>query len=230
MSRRMLFLILVSSCSFVAQGHELPDEEIERRVQVSVKPGRVLVQYSLAMNEVTLKKELWKFSQDTDGTFSELLKRYEKVIPLSLSNHLQLEVDGSVFPIHPVGVEYSGWSHRYLTCLFRGEVQLAATTKTITVTDNNFRDTPGGYRIAMKGISGARMEPSSVPPTVSRATSVVLKGMSQREKEAATTVTGKFSIVESSEFTPKKLSHATVHVLSMRDTCLVLLGNMLEFN
>lgn len=175
-----------------ARGHELPDGEIERRVQVSVKPDCVLVEYSLGMNEATLEKELRKHGQKPGDTLSDKWSQYQKIVLPSLAKNMQVTIDGDGQRPKPLRADYSGWSHRHLLCLFKVDVKLSRKPTTIVVTDRNFLDTPGKYRIAMKGRSGAKLEKSSVPPTVSRARPVELSKLSQKKKQTAARAFGQF--------------------------------------
>ena len=45
------------NCAAPVSGHELPDGEIERRVQIVVKPDSILIEYSTA-NIVYFEKQL----------------------------------------------------------------------------------------------------------------------------------------------------------------------------
>lgn len=196
MTRLLIGWILVLGLPFLAQGHEVPDGEIDRRVQVSVKADSVLVQYSLAMSKATLKKQLRQHDTEPAATLPAMWKQYQKIILTSLHKHMRLTVDGKSSPIKPIKANYSGWSHLHLNCLLKAQIRLSPEPKNIVVTDANFLDAPGNYRIAMKGRSGAKMESSPVPSTTSRAKPIVLVKMSEPEKQTATRVEGKFSLAE----------------------------------
>ena len=93
MSRLSLGLILLLGITS-AHAHELPDGEIERRVQVVVKAECVLVEYSLAMNQVTLAKELRKNGVNPVKDFSQKWNQYRDLILPLLAKQLYLELDG----------------------------------------------------------------------------------------------------------------------------------------
>ena len=192
MPRQLLLTLLVLSQSALANAHELPDGEIERRVQISVKPDRVLLTYSLAMSKATLAKELRRLKQEPTETFSDMWKQYQKLILPSLQKHLRVTVNGKCSPVKSIRADYTGWSHRHLTCLLRADIQLSNDAKKIVVTDGNFPDASGNYRIAIKARSGATMEKASVPPLVMRAKPVVLAKLKKEQKLAATRAEGTF--------------------------------------
>lgn len=183
MSRFALCPIFLLSLSVSGFGHQLPDDEIERRVQISVKPDRVLVEYSIAMNEVTLKDQLEKEGLKPAATLPEMWKQYQEIVLESLPKKLQLTVDGRIVRFEPVQATYRGWSHRHLECLFKADVQLERERSEIVVTDGNFANSQGKYRIAMKGRSGAKIENANVPLLVSRAKPVELAKLKKQQKQ-----------------------------------------------
>ena len=193
MSRLSLGLILLLGITS-AHAHELPDGEIERRVQIVVKADCVLVEYSLAMNQVTLAKELRKNGVNPVKDFSQKWNQYRDLILPLLAKQLYLELDGKPLQLKPVSADYAGWSHRHLTALMRANVTLAEQSKTISVLDTNFPDALGNYRIAMKARSGVSLENSNVPLLTSRARSVQLCKMAKVEREAATRAAGEISV------------------------------------
>ncbi|MDA7979707.1 MAG: hypothetical protein MPJ50_13150 [Pirellulales bacterium] len=194
MSRFVFVLALVLGHPALARGHDLKDGEIERDVQVSVKSDSVLVEYSVAMNKVTLAQELRTHGQKPAKTLSAMWKQYQEVILPVLNKHLELTVAGEKSPFEPIRAEFSGWSHLHLTCLFKAEISLTQQPRTIVFTDGNFHKALGKYRIAMKGRSGAKMAKSTVPPLVSRAKPVVLAKLTPEQNQAATRAEGEFAL------------------------------------
>ena len=136
MSRLSLGLILLLGITS-AHAHELRDGEIERRVQIVVKADCVLVEYSLAMNEITLAKELRKNGVNPVKDFSQKWNQYRDLILPLLAKQLYLELDGKPLQLKPVSADYAGWSHRHLNALVRANVTLAEQSKTISVLDTN---------------------------------------------------------------------------------------------
>ncbi|MEM9826040.1 MAG: hypothetical protein AAF958_05600 [Planctomycetota bacterium] len=190
MSRQILCLALLLAFSGKASSHELPDGEIERRVQVVVKPDRVLVEYSLVMNKTTLAAQLRKGGLQPAADLSDMWKQYEKIALRSLPKDLQLDVKGAKVPVQPLRASYTGWSHRHLVCLLKADVSFDQERTKIVVTDANFPDVPGSYRIALKGRSGVNIDDASVPQLVSDAKSVYPAKLPKSKKQAALTAEG----------------------------------------
>ena len=190
MSRFLLGLFLLLRLAASVHAHELPDGEIERRVQVVVKPDVVLVEYSLAMNEATLDKELHRFSEKPAEKLAEKWNQYREVILPQLPKHMRVTIDGERVSLQAVRAVYTGWSHVHLTCLLKTEIEMGRERTSIVVTDTNFPKTPGHFRFAMKGRSGATIENATVPPTLSRAKPVALAELAKPQREAAAKAKG----------------------------------------
>ncbi|MEM6365582.1 MAG: hypothetical protein AAF745_14230, partial [Planctomycetota bacterium] len=167
-----------------------PDGEIERHVQISVRPDRVLLEYSLAMNAVTLRQQLERQGVSPEATLAKMWKQYEKVVLRSLPKKLRLSIDDHSIGFRPVRASYSGWSHRHLVCLFKADVALKRQRSEIVVTDGNFPQTLGNYRIAMKGRSGAQVENTTAALLVSKAEPISLAKLSEAERKAAAQAKG----------------------------------------
>ncbi|MEL6106374.1 MAG: hypothetical protein AAFU85_10070 [Planctomycetota bacterium] len=190
---RFLFWCLVSLGHAVVVGaHELPEDEIERRVQIIVRPDRVSVQYSLAMNQGTLEKQLRQFGREPAATFAGMWQQYQELILQALPEQVAVTVNGTTIALKPIRADHSGWSHHHLTCLLAAPIDLTESPKVVAVTDRNFLDSPGSHRIAMKALSGARMNQSTVPAIVSRAKAIPLKELSEVQRQTAVRVEGTF--------------------------------------
>jgi len=77
-----------------------------------------------------------------------------------------------------------------LTCLLRADFAFTKPLTKIALTDGNFPDAQGNFRIAMKGRSGVKIEKATVPLLVSRAKPVVLPTLTKSQKEIATSARG----------------------------------------
>ena len=182
MNRFWLPCIILLGHALVAAGHEMPDGEIDRRVQVVGKTARGMVEDSLGMNGATLEKELVRLGKKPAATFSAKWKQYQDAILPSLAKRMRLTVDGDRVSLEPVRADHSGWSHLHLTCLLRAEVPLTEQPKKIVGSDGNFLDDPGNYRIAMKGRSGVKIDKANDPPIVTKAKPVQVTELTNQNK------------------------------------------------
>lgn len=216
MSRLVLGSILLFGMH-VAHGHELPDGEIERRVQVTVKTDGILIEYSVAMNETTLDKQLRTHGVVPVENLSKKWNQYKALILPLIAKRMHLKVADQPLQCKPVRADYAGWSHGHLNSLVRADISLSGQAKSISVSDKNFTDVPGSYRIAMKARSGVKLVNSTVPLLTSKAKSVDLLKMPISEREAATSALGKIMatkspLPEDDELFPDELVNFTPHV------------------
>ena len=86
--RCLLSLVLLLSHYATVRGHELPDGQIERSVQIRVKPDAILVEYTLAMSEATLENQLREGGEMTDVALSKKWNQYKKLVLPSLAKKI----------------------------------------------------------------------------------------------------------------------------------------------
>ena len=190
----LCFLSALISWSAPVSGHELPDGEIERRVQIVVKPDSILIEYSIGMNKATLRKQLRRHRTKPASDLIKMWKQYEQPILSTLKNNFLITIDGMPSPVEAIQASYSGWSHKHLTCLLKANVTLDSKPKKIVVSDGNFHDSPGDYRIAMKSRSGAVLERSTVPVLTGRADARTLTDLTKLERKEFTQAQGDVSL------------------------------------
>ncbi|MEM6777104.1 MAG: hypothetical protein AAF670_05580 [Planctomycetota bacterium] len=169
MPRILISLMTLLACPAVVFAHKLPNDEIERRVQIVVKADCVLVEYTLAMNEATVEKQLASFGIEPAEKLEAKWKQYEQIILPTLPKKIAVTFGGETLHLQPLRANYTGWSHRHLVCLLKADISPTDSVTKIVIIDKNFPDIPGHYRIAMKGRSGVKVENTNVPPIVSRA-------------------------------------------------------------
>lgn len=195
MHRLSVFAFLALVPSLVALGHEeLPDGEIERGVQVIVKADALVVQYFIGMNEATLREQLKEHELKVADTVEGMWKQYQDVLLPSLPKKLVVTSDKSPCALKPIRGEYFGWKHRHLMCVLEANIHLSQQPTAIVLTDRNFFDAPGSYRIAIKGRSGTIMSNSSVPPVLLRAKPSNWMELNKQQKEAAARAEAEFSL------------------------------------
>ncbi len=190
----LCLLSALLNCAAPLSGHELPDGEIERRVQIVVKPDSILIEYSLDMNKATLRKQLRKHRTKRASGLIEMWKQYEQPILSTLKNNFLITIDGKPSSVEAIQASYSGWSHKHLICLLKANVTLSSEPKRIVVSDGNFHDSPGDYRLAMKSRSGAVLEHGTVPVLTSHADAITLTGLTTLERKDATQAQGDVSL------------------------------------
>lgn len=178
----------------LASGNELSDGELERRVQACVEPTCVFVRYTIGMNEATLREELGRHNVLPAETPRGMWKQYQKTIVPLLSGPLHLSTEGKPSILKPVRAGYLDWRHSRLVCHFKADVLLTSESKKIVLRDGNFPDTPGHYRMAMKGRSGATTENPDAHSVVARTAPIALEKLAETQKELAIRAEGEFFV------------------------------------
>ena len=190
----LCLLSVLMNCAAPVSGHELPDGEIERRVQIVVKPDSILIEYSIDMNKATLRKQLRKHRTKRASGLVDMWKQYEQPILSTLKNNFLITIDGTTSPVEAIQASYSGWSHKHLICLLKANVTLSSEPKRIVVSDGNFHASPGDYRLAMKSRSGAVLQDATVPVLTSNTDPITLTSLTALERKEATQAQGDFSL------------------------------------
>src|SRR5271168_3250780 len=107
MHRVPLVLGLVIACLAVpaAWSHDIPNQRVDRSIQVSLKPGRILIDYEVSLTELTLTQDLRSLIGTLPGADrSEWLARYARVTgPLDAKGML-VSIDGQ-----PVELSFHGY-------------------------------------------------------------------------------------------------------------------------
>ena len=81
-----------------------------------------------------------------------------------------------------------------MICLLKANVTLDSKPKKIVVSDGNFHDSLGNYRIAMKSRSGAVLERSTVPVLTGRTDARTLTDLTKLERKEFTQAQGDVSL------------------------------------
>ncbi|MEO6809990.1 MAG: ABC transporter permease, partial [Isosphaeraceae bacterium] len=51
------WLVLIVNVS-IAKGHDIPDEQVDRSIQATLRPGRLEIEYEVSLAELTLARDL----------------------------------------------------------------------------------------------------------------------------------------------------------------------------
>ena len=173
-------------------GHPLPDEHVERAVQVTAYPDRIEIRYFIGINDNTVAEQLRRMqpaaasSAESEAALSEYAKR---IFP-KMADHIAVSLDGKGQTVKP-----EKWSpvykhHVQLECVYHISVGAHETPRRLEIVDKNFRETPGAHRMAIKGREGAFVLDASAPPILARVERIPWSEMTKEQKNAATRIDG----------------------------------------
>jgi hypothetical protein len=176
--------------------HPLPDQHVERAVQVTVYPSRIEIHYFLGINDNTVADWLRQFSgreepPDTpDAAFAEFSKR---IFP-QISKQLAVTIEGKRCVLQPQEHARVYKHHVQLECVYQVPVEPDESPRALTIVDDNFSTAPGAHRMAIKGREGAFVLDATAPPILARVERIPWNEMTKEQKYFATRIEGSLVI------------------------------------
>ena len=168
---------------FAATWHVLPDGDIERAVQLTVRADRIEIRYMIGMNPITLAKKL---EQDTSDGGLDDWRTYAVAAQSTITNTLELSLNDRPLkltalrwrplPLHILQIE----------CVLEAELPddiPAGAERRLAIRDKTYAKAPGFARLAVRGV-GVENFQSETPPLVARVQRKRLGEMSEAEQKA----------------------------------------------
>src|SRR5262249_51986322 len=88
-------LAIASAVGSVSRAHDIPNERIDRSIQVSIQPGRIEIDYEVSLTELTLTQDLRSLIGNLPGAERpEWLARYGQVTGPLNKKGIHVSVDG----------------------------------------------------------------------------------------------------------------------------------------
>jgi ABC-type nickel/cobalt efflux system permease component RcnA len=147
-----------------AWSHDIPNERIDRSIQVSVLPGRLQVDYEVGLTELTLTQDLRRLIGGLPGADrAEWLARYGQVTGPLNAKGILVAVDGRPLALGIRGCDLAVEEHPRYT--FHFEVPIPSEGR-LSVHDTNYVSSEGTSRLAVRGRGGAVVTGDRLPPDV----------------------------------------------------------------
>lgn len=162
---RVLWMILLSLAGSSGLAHDIPNQRVDRSTQVTLRPGKLEVDYEVSLTELTLTQDLRRLIGSLPGADrSEWLSRYGEVTgPLNARGFL-IHCDGRPLELRVIGFDLAVEEHPRYT--FRLESALPETGK-LVVHDTNYVSSEGTSRLAIRGRDGIEVSGDDLPTDVS---------------------------------------------------------------
>ncbi len=144
--------------------HDIPNQRIDRSIQVSVRPGRLEIDYEVSLTELTLTQDLRALIGSLPGADrAEWLARYGQVTgPLNAKGFL-VSIDGVPSALVARGFDVAVEEHpRYV---FHFETPIGREGR-LAVRDTNYVSSEGTSRLAVRGRDGVTISGDSLPSEV----------------------------------------------------------------
>jgi ABC-type nickel/cobalt efflux system permease component RcnA len=144
--------------------HDIPNERIDRSIQVSVLPGRLQIDYEVSLTELTLTQDLRALGGGLPGADrAEWLARYGHVTGPLNAKGILVAVDGRALALAVRGYDLAVEEHpRYM---FHFEAPIPAAGR-LSVHDTNYVSSEGTSRLAVRGRGGAVVAGDHLPSDV----------------------------------------------------------------
>jgi nickel/cobalt transporter (NicO) family protein len=157
-------LALAVLCATNVRAHDIPNQRVDRSIQVTLAPGRLEIDYEVSLTELTLTQDLRSLIGPRPvAERSEWLALYGEVTgPLNARGFL-VSVDGTPVDLASAGYRLSVEEHPRYT--FHLEARLPASGR-LKIRDTNFASSEGTSRLAIRGRGGVVIEGDDGPADV----------------------------------------------------------------
>jgi ABC-type nickel/cobalt efflux system permease component RcnA len=164
MPRRAAFLLLCLASPLVAHAHDIPNERVDRSIQVTLEPQRLAIDYEVSLSELTLTRDLRRLIGVLPGVESrDWFQRYgQETGPLN-ARGLLVAIDKQPRELRFLGFDLAVEEHpRYV---FHYETALPPSGG-LVVQDTNYAGSEGTSRLAVRGRKGTRVRGDDLPGDV----------------------------------------------------------------
>ena len=161
----LIAMILLAAWEPSARAHDIPNAQVDRSIQLTVRPGGLLIAYEITLSELTLTQDLRALigtlpGADRRGWFDE----YGRLGGPSLNGKgLLVSVDGRPQVLRSGRFDLSVEDHVRYT--FHFESDLPARGR-LAIRDTNYASGEGMSRLAVRGIDGIVIRGDDLPSDV----------------------------------------------------------------
>ncbi len=147
-----------------APAHDIPNQRVDRSIQVTVSPGRLEIDYEVSLTELTLTQDLRSLVGPRPGAErSEWLALYGEVTGALNARGFLVSVDGRTVTLAAAGYRLALEEHPRYT--FHLEAGLPAAGR-LDIRDTNYASSEGTSRLAIRGRGGVVIDGDPGPPDV----------------------------------------------------------------
>jgi ABC-type nickel/cobalt efflux system permease component RcnA len=150
--------------SLDARGHDIPNQRVDRSIQVTVRPGLLEVDYEVSLTELTLTQDLRALIGTLPGADrQEWLSQYAEVTGPLNARGLLVSCEGKPLDLAVHGHDLVVEEHPRYTFHFRAPLPARGR---ILFQDTNYVSSEGTSRLAVRGQGGAEVDADDLPGDV----------------------------------------------------------------
>jgi nickel/cobalt exporter len=144
--------------------HDIPNQRVDRSIQVTVLPGALAIDYEVSLSELTLTQDLRSLTGSLPGgDRTEWLALYAQVTGPLDAKGLAVTVDGQ--PVTLGGQHYDLVVEEHPRFTFHFEAKIAEQGR-LSVRDRNYVSSEGTSRLAVRGRGGVAITGDDLPADV----------------------------------------------------------------
>ncbi|CAN5701134.1 hypothetical protein BH23PLA1_BH23PLA1_05840 [soil metagenome] len=144
-----------------ARAHDIPDARVDRGIQILLGPGRLRIEYEVALSELTLAQDLRSLEgRSPAASRAELFDRYGQVTAPLNAKGLLVSVDGDPIALGISGFDLSVEEHPLYR--FGFEVDLPESGR-LEIQDTNYISSEGTSRLALRTLQGIEANSQDIP-------------------------------------------------------------------
>jgi nickel/cobalt transporter (NicO) family protein len=166
----LLALLLVSEFACLgpprARAHDIPNERIDRSIQVSLTPGSITVDYEVSLSELTLTQDLRRLIGTLPGADrQQWLDQYGQVTGPLNAKGLLVTAQGEPVQLRMRGFDLVVEDHPRYTFHLSAAIPSGGRLR---VRDMNYVSSEGTSRLAIRGMGGVVVSGDSLPADVAK--------------------------------------------------------------
>jgi ABC-type nickel/cobalt efflux system permease component RcnA len=147
-----------------ARAHDIPNQRVDRSIQVTVRPGLLQIDYEVSLTELTLTQDLRALTGTLPGGDRPTwLARYAEVTCPLNAKGLLVSVDGR--PVIMIGAKYDLVVEEHPRYTFHFEAAIPNQGR-LSVRDRNYVSSEGTSRLAVRGRDGVSVAGDELPDSV----------------------------------------------------------------
>ena len=156
---------VISSASLTeAHAHDIPNQRVDRSIQVTLTPGRIAIDYEVSLSELTLTQDLRALTGSLPGgDRSAWLALYGQITGPLNAKGLLLAVDNRPVPL--AGGKYDLVVEEHPRYTFHFEAEIPEQGR-LSVRDRNYVSSEGTSRLAVRGRGGVAITGDDMPDDV----------------------------------------------------------------
>jgi nickel/cobalt transporter (NicO) family protein len=187
----LLGLAVATVVAPTARSHDIPNERVDRSIQVTVGPGRLEIAYEVSLSELTLTQDLRALTGTLPGgDRSSWLARYAEVTGPLNAKGLVVAVDGQPVSLSRQGYRLVLEEHPRYT--FRYEAAIPEQGS-LRVRDLNFVSSEGTSRLGVRGRDGVNISGDNLAGDVEQITVRPVWQLSDEEERRTRQVDVRFA-------------------------------------